>query len=109
MAKVRAVNYLACSTCGSNVPIPAGLPKRISCPNCGQQYEREGGSNLDGSPRGGFWEFMGGLFIGAMFLGPLIWTPLGRKAAVEAIKRGAGVTRKKVEEWLKKGEEVKAG
>jgi len=52
---------------------------------------------------------LGGVFIGAVFLGPFIWTPLGRATAVEAIRRGAGVTRKKVEEWLKKGEVERAG
>jgi len=109
MVKPHIINYLACSTCGSNIPIPATLPKRISCPNCGQPYEREGGGSPNGSPRGGFWEFLGGVFIGAVFLGPFIWTPLGRATAVEAIRRGAGVTRKKVEEWLKKGEVERAG
>jgi len=106
MVEARVANYLACSTCGSNVPVPAGYPESISCPNCGQEYVREG---RDGAGSGGFWEFVGGLFIGTFLIGPFIWTGLGRETAIEAIKRGAGVTRKKVEEWLKKGEEEKAG
>jgi len=109
MAKARIANYLACSTCGSNVPVPASWPKRISCPNCGQLYEREDGAARNGSPGGGIWEFLGGVFVGAVFIGPFIWTGLGRATAIEAIRRGAGVTRKKVEEWLKKGEVERAG
>ena len=47
--------------------------------------------------------FLWGLAVGTLFVAPFIWTPLGRAFAIEAIRRGAGVTRAKVEEWLEKG------
>lgn len=49
--------------------------------------------------------FFLGFFLGTFIIGPLIWTRLGRELAIELIRRGAEVTRKQVEEWLKKGEE----
>jgi len=53
----------------------------------------------------GFAEFLLGLFIGGFLLGPIVWTELGRRLAIEAIRRGAKVTRERIEEWLRKGEE----
>lgn len=49
--------------------------------------------------------FLIGLTVGTFIIAPFIWTQLGRELAKEAIARGAKVTREKVEEWLKKGEE----
>jgi hypothetical protein len=45
-----------------------------------------------------------GIFIGAIIIGPFIWTALGRELAVGAIQKGAKVTREQVEKWLKEGE-----
>jgi len=45
------------------------------------------------------WPLVAGLILGAF-----IWTPLGRKIAVSPIAKGAQVSERKVEEWLKKGE-----
>jgi len=50
--------------------------------------------------------FMLGLAVGAFFLGAFIWTPLGREFTIEAIRRGSGLTRARLEEWLRKGEEA---
>jgi len=56
----------------------------------------------------GVTELLIGMFIGALiFPGPFIWTHLGREMVKEAIARGAGVTRARIEEWLKKGEREK--
>ena len=52
----------------------------------------------------GLGEFLAGLFVGWLFLGALTWTHLGRELVKEAIARGAGVAREKVEEWLRRGE-----
>ena len=52
----------------------------------------------------GLGEFLAGLFVGAFLIAPFIWTHLGREMVKEAIARGAGVAREKVEEWLRKGE-----
>lgn len=49
--------------------------------------------------------FILGFAVGCFLIAPFIWTQLGREIAKEAIARGAKVTREKVEEWLKKGEE----
>ncbi|RLA82197.1 MAG: hypothetical protein DRG31_07715 [Deltaproteobacteria bacterium] len=49
-------------------------------------------------------EFLAGLFVGTFLIAPFIWTELGRRMAVEAIRRGAGVARERVEEWLRRGE-----
>jgi len=49
-------------------------------------------------------DVMLGVLIGALFVGPFIWTELGRRMAIEAVKRGAGVTEAKIKEWLEKGE-----
>lgn len=52
------------------------------------------------------WRDIGiGLFVGAVIIGPLLWTSVGRKLAVAPIAKGAKVTEKQVDEWLKKGEE----
>lgn len=53
----------------------------------------------------GLGEFLIGLIVGCFIIAPFIWTRLGRELAKEAIARGAAVTREKVEEWLRKGEE----
>ena len=45
------------------------------------------------------WPLVAGLILGAF-----IWTPLGRKIAVSPIAKGAQVSERKVEEWMKKGE-----
>ena len=45
------------------------------------------------------WPLVAGLILGAF-----IWTPLGRKIAVSPIAKGAQVSERKVESWLKKGE-----
>jgi uncharacterized membrane protein len=76
----------------------------VICSTCGQTYQKSGnpGSNPG---HGSIGDFLLGVFIGVLFVAPFIWTPLGRATAAEAIRRGAGVTREKVEEWLKKGEE----
>jgi len=50
-------------------------------------------------------EFLAGLFVGCFLIAPFIWTHLGREMAKEAIRRGAEVTRERVEQWLRKGEE----
>lgn len=45
-----------------------------------------------------------GMFIGAVFLAPFIWVPLGRRVVKESVRRGAKVTSAKVEKWIAKGE-----
>jgi hypothetical protein len=45
-----------------------------------------------------------GFFVGCFIVAPFIWTALGRRAAIKAIAKGAGVVEKKVEEWVEKGE-----
>jgi len=52
----------------------------------------------------GVTEFLIGLFVGTFLIAPFLWTELGRRMAAEAIRRGAGVTRERIEEWLRKGE-----
>ena len=47
--------------------------------------------------------FLWGLLIGSILIGPFIWTELGREFVKEAVARGAGVAREKVEEWIRKG------
>ena len=44
------------------------------------------------------------LLVGTFILGALVWTPLGRKLAVSPIAKGAQVSEKKVEQWMRKGE-----
>jgi len=54
----------------------------------------------------GIAEFLIGLIIGGLiFPGPFIWSALGRQLVKEAVARGAEVTKEKVEEWIRKGEE----
>jgi hypothetical protein len=45
-----------------------------------------------------------GIFIGAIIIGPFIWTALGRELAKGAVQKGAKVTREQVERWIKEGE-----
>ena len=66
---------------------------------------RLGKSLQDGDPPFDFGSFLWGLFIGTVFIAPFIWTGVGREITKAAIARGAKVTREKVEEWIKKGEE----
>jgi len=49
--------------------------------------------------------FLIGLAVGCFIIAPFIWTALGRELAKTAIAKGAAVTREKVEEWIRKGEE----
>ena len=42
--------------------------------------------------------------VAGLILGVFIWTPIGRKIAVAPIAKGAQVSEKKVEAWMKKGE-----
>ena len=42
--------------------------------------------------------------IAGVVLGAFIWTPVGRKIAISPIAKGAKVSEKKVEAWLKSGE-----
>ncbi len=49
-------------------------------------------------------EFTLGAVIG-LTLGAAVFTSFGRSAVKRAMKVGAGVTTKQVEEWLAKGEE----
>jgi len=49
-------------------------------------------------------DFLFGVFIGAVIVGPFIWTYVGREMAKVAIAKGAEVAAEKVEEWLRKGE-----
>ena len=44
------------------------------------------------------------LLVGTFILGAFVWTPLGRKLAVSPIAKGAQVSEKKVEAWMKKGD-----
>ena len=44
------------------------------------------------------------LLFGTFILGALVWTPIGRKIAVAPIAKGAKVSERKVEQWMKKGE-----
>ena len=44
------------------------------------------------------------LLFGTFILGALVWTPIGRKIAVAPIAKGAKVSQRKVEQWMKKGE-----
>jgi len=69
------------------------------CSGCGIFY------TVDKSPSPMDWgSFFTGLFVGAVFLGWLIYAPLGRELAVKSISAGAGVVESKVREWLAKGE-----
>jgi len=97
MFKAFKMESITCVDCGSDIPTYG--ESEISCSFCGMQYER-----VDGSPEFGWLELIGAFIFGAFLLGPFIWTPLGREFTMEAIRRGAGVTRAKVEEWLRKGE-----
>jgi len=44
------------------------------------------------------------LLVGTFILGAIVWTPIGRKIAIAPIAKGAKVSEKKVEAWLKSGE-----
>ena len=44
------------------------------------------------------------LLVGTFILGAFVWTPIGRKIAIAPIAKGAKVSEKKVESWMKKGE-----
>lgn len=66
------------------------------------EYENYGGEEKL-SPSPDLASFFIGCFLGFIG-GAIVFTRLGRKAAKEAIRRGAKVTREKVEEWLRKGE-----
>jgi len=44
------------------------------------------------------------LLVGTFIFGALVWTPIGRKIAIAPIAKGAQVSEKKVENWMKKGE-----
>ena len=44
------------------------------------------------------------LLFGTFILGALVWTPIGRKIAVAPIAKGAKVSERKVESWMKKGD-----
>lgn len=46
-----------------------------------------------------FWPLLAGIILGAF-----VWTPIGRKIAVAPIAKGAQVSEKKVEQWMRKGE-----
>lgn len=83
-----------CEVCGALVEAAS---KRVVCSYCGAEYVREA------MPSPGLGDFLVGVLVGTVFVAPFIWTPLGREFAVTAIQRGAGVTRAKVEEWLRKG------
>ena len=44
------------------------------------------------------------LLVGTFILGALVWTPIGRKIAISPIAKGAQVSERKVESWMKKGD-----
>jgi len=44
------------------------------------------------------------LLVGTFILGAFVWTPIGRKIAISPIAKGAKVSEKKVESWMKAGE-----
>jgi len=48
---------------------------------------------------GWVWPLLAGVILGAF-----IWTPVGRKIAISPIAKGAKVSERKVEAWLKSGE-----
>lgn len=93
------MSEFVCFECGNVIHVD-GYEERVTCNTCQQEYERVNGET--------WWDvalwFLGGLFVGAVFVGPFIWTPLGRATTITAISRGAGVASAKVEEWLAAGE-----
>jgi len=62
------------------------------------------GYGVDGAPQFGWLELIGAFIAGGLILGAFIWTPLGREFTAEAVRRGAGVTRARVEAWIRAGE-----
>lgn len=96
---------IQCGRCGNKIPVVAtpDWPETVTCSSCGQTYMKtaQNGSEHHSFDLG---SLLGGLLIGTIFIGPFLWTGLGRMTAIEAIKRGSKATETQVKSWLKKGE-----
>lgn len=63
-----------------------------------------GKSSNPGSNPGGFLQLLGAFVLGSVVGGAILYVPTVRTLTVESVRKGAGVTREKVEEWVRKGE-----
>lgn len=99
---------------------------KVLCPACGIEHliqnPQEGGVILckgeeviltreTGNPSkqgrsnpAGFLDLLGAFVLGSVVGGAILYVPTVRTLTVEAVRKGAGVTREKVEEWVRRGE-----
>jgi len=92
---------LRCPECGTKILISNPNEGRIIKCRCGAELKLIREKETKSNP--GFLELIGAYVLGGLTLGAFLWTSIGREMAISAIQKGAGVTRAKVGEWLKKG------
>jgi hypothetical protein len=99
------MSTFTCDICG--FPIRENGERFVTCPNCGAVYSNcvgcYGVGDRVGSPDPDVGSLILGAFIGLAFISPFIYIPVLRNWAIETIRRGADVSKRTVEGWLKKG------
>ena len=90
----------ACPYCGSPIFVEKPIPKWVKCQACWNLVQLHQSFDL--------LSLLAGVAIGAIIIGPLIWTEFGKVVAITAIAKGAKTAEKTVKGWMELGERVKA-